>query len=53
MARPPITKAHPYTPGSGAHAGETFTTERAYRATPWPAPRALPAGTPSRGLPRR
>ena len=31
MARPPITKAHPYTPGSGTHAGETFTTERAYR----------------------
>ena len=31
MARLPITKAHPYTPGSGAHAGETFTTERAYR----------------------
>jgi hypothetical protein len=31
MARPPITKSRPWTPGSGAHAGETFTTERAYR----------------------
>lgn len=31
MARPPITKSRPWTPGSGAYAGETFTSERAYR----------------------
>ncbi len=31
MARPPITKSRPYTPSSGAFAGQTFTTERAYR----------------------
>lgn len=31
MARQPITRAHPYTPKSGKHAGETFTSERQYR----------------------
>lgn len=31
MARPPITKARPYTPRSGAFAGRTFHTEREYR----------------------
>ena len=31
MARPPITKARPYTPQSGAFAGQTFHTEREYR----------------------
>lgn len=31
MARPPITRAHPYTPRSGAFAGRTFYTERQYR----------------------
>lgn len=31
MARQPITKAHPYTPKTGRHAGETFSTERSYR----------------------
>lgn len=31
MARPPITRANPYTPQRGAHAGITFTSERQYR----------------------
>jgi hypothetical protein len=31
MARPPITKAHPWTPSTGQFAGRTFTTEREYR----------------------
>lgn len=31
MARPPITRARPYTPSSGAVAGITFTSERQYR----------------------
>jgi hypothetical protein len=31
MARPPITKAHPYTPRSGAFKDRTFRTEREYR----------------------
>ena len=31
MPRPPITKARPYTPRSGAFAGRTFHTEREYR----------------------
>lgn len=31
MARPPITKKHPYTPKSGAFAGQTFYSERQYR----------------------
>ncbi len=31
MSRPPITKARPYTPQSGALAGETFHSERQYR----------------------
>jgi predicted transcriptional regulator len=31
MARPPITKARPYTPQSGAFKGRTFHTERDYR----------------------
>jgi hypothetical protein len=31
MARPPITKARPYTPQSGAFKGRTFHTERQYR----------------------
>lgn len=31
MPRPPITRARPYTPKSGAFAGQTFTTERQYR----------------------
>ena len=31
MARPPITKARPYTPHSGTLAGQTFHSERQYR----------------------
>ena len=31
MARPPITKARPYTPKSGAFKDRTFHTEREYR----------------------
>jgi hypothetical protein len=31
MARPPITKARPYTPQSGAFKSRTFHTEREYR----------------------
>ena len=31
MARPPITRARPYTPRSGAFAGRTFHSERQYR----------------------
>lgn len=31
MARPPITRARPYTPSSGKVAGITFTSERQYR----------------------
>jgi hypothetical protein len=31
MSRPPITKAHPWTPSRGQFAGRTFTTEREYR----------------------
>jgi hypothetical protein len=31
MARPPITRANPYTPSRGAAAGITFTSERQYR----------------------
>ncbi len=31
MARPPITRARPYTPESGALAGRTFYSERQYR----------------------
>ncbi len=31
MARPPITRAHPYTPQRGQFAGQTFHTERQYR----------------------
>jgi hypothetical protein len=31
MARWPITRAHPYTPRSGAFVGRTFDTEREYR----------------------
>lgn len=31
MARPPITRKNPYTPKSGAFAGQTFHTERQYR----------------------
>jgi hypothetical protein len=31
MPRPPITRARPYTPRSGALAGRTFTSERQYR----------------------
>lgn len=31
MARPPITRARPYTPQSGTVAGQTFTSERQYR----------------------
>lgn len=31
MARPPITRAHPYTPQRGRFAGVTFTSERQYR----------------------
>lgn len=31
MARPPITKARPWTPSRGQFAGRTFTTEREYR----------------------
>ena len=31
MPRPPITKARPYTPQSGAFKGRTFHTEREYR----------------------
>ncbi len=31
MARPPITRARPYTPKSGKVAGITFTSERQYR----------------------
>jgi hypothetical protein len=31
MPRPPITLARPWTPSSGAFAGQTFHTERAYR----------------------
>ena len=31
MARPPITKARPYSPQSGAFKGRTFHTERQYR----------------------
>ncbi len=31
MARPPITRARPYTPKGGALAGQTFTSERQYR----------------------
>jgi hypothetical protein len=31
MPRPPITKAHPWTPSAGQFAGRTFTTERQYR----------------------
>jgi hypothetical protein len=31
MARPPITRANPYTPHRGSLAGNTFTTERRYR----------------------
>lgn len=31
MARPPITRANPYTPQRGSLAGITFTTERQYR----------------------
>lgn len=31
MARPPITKANPYTPKGGRFAGRTFHTERDYR----------------------
>lgn len=31
MARPPITRARPYTPRSGVAAGITFTSERQYR----------------------
>ena len=31
MSRPPITRARPWTPGSGHFAGQTFTTERQYR----------------------
>ncbi len=31
MARPPITRARPYTPTRGAAAGQTFTSERQYR----------------------
>ncbi len=33
MPRPPITLAHPWTPSSGAFAGQTFRTEREYRDT--------------------
>jgi hypothetical protein len=31
MARPPITRANPYTPKRGSFAGSTFTSERQYR----------------------
>ena len=31
MSRPPITKAHLWTPSRGQFAGRTFTTEREYR----------------------
>ncbi len=31
MARPPITRARPYTPASGSLGGRTFTSERQYR----------------------
>jgi len=31
MARPSITRANPYTPRRGSHAGITFTSERQYR----------------------
>jgi hypothetical protein len=31
MPRPPVSKARPYTPQSGALAGQTFHTERSYR----------------------
>jgi len=31
MPRRPITSAHPYTPGRGPLAGQTFTSERQYR----------------------
>lgn len=31
MARPPITKKNPWTPKSGAFAGQTFHSERQYR----------------------
>lgn len=31
MARPPITRSHPYTPARGQLAGRTFTSERQYR----------------------
>jgi hypothetical protein len=31
MSRPPITRAHPYTPKSGKLAGQTFLSERQYR----------------------
>ncbi|MDQ3642777.1 MAG: hypothetical protein M3450_15230, partial [Actinomycetota bacterium] len=31
MARPPITRANPYTPNRGKVAGVTFTSERQYR----------------------
>ena len=31
MARPPITRARPYTPASGLVAGQTFSSERQYR----------------------
>lgn len=31
MSRPPITRANPYSPTRGKHAGETFTSERQYR----------------------
>jgi hypothetical protein len=31
MPRPPISRAHPWTPSRGAFAGRTFTSERQYR----------------------
>ena len=31
MARPPITRANPYTPHRGQFAGQTFHSERQYR----------------------
>jgi hypothetical protein len=31
MARPPITRANPYTPKSGKLVGQTFTSDRQYR----------------------
>ena len=56
MTRPPITRARPWTPSSGAFAGQTFNSERQYRNAlarrhgfrSWAAQQAA-AGPPVRG----